>query len=394
MTSDPDPRLFADLAPEFRLLCLAACRAERDAVAAACADIADWRAVWSGARRHRVAAPLFSALGEQDAGRVPGWILERLQRQVVQEAMRCRALAQELAALTRQFDQASMAVLALKGIPLAVSLYGTAAGRGVGDIDLLVAPADLAAADCLLRQGGFQRQGATVVERGPSPYLRRLKEITYIHPTRGTVVELHQRLTENPHLLAWDHHDLWRQRQMVEIDATPVATLPRDRLPVYLAMHGACHCWERLRWLADLADLLRAPGAVEQAARDAQALGLSRPMGEALALCHHWLGLPVDGTELPDPQALAPFVRRFFAASRWKAAPRPGSLEWLRRHSWWGRLYRLSLRSCRRYRLWELSATMIWPPDWDVIPLPGRLFWLYPLLRPLGWLLRRRRRRP
>jgi hypothetical protein len=35
---------------------------------------------------------------------------------------------------------------------------------------------------------------------------------------------------------------------------------------------------------------------------------------------------------------------------------------------------------------------LIWPPDWEVIRLPDSMFWLYPLLRPLGWILRRRHR--
>lgn len=383
------PPVFAGLAPEFRLLCLAARGGGGDGLSRACAEISDWSAVWSGARRHRVAAILYTALCQEKPARLPAGIMEKLQRQVILEALRCQDLARELAFLAQRFDEAAIPVLVLKGIPLSLTLYGTVMGRGIGDIDLLVAAADLFRADALLRSEGYERKGADIIERGQSLYLRRIKEITYTHPTRGSVVELHQRLTENPFLLAWDHADLWRRREMVDVDAAAIAVLPRRHLPVYLAIHGAGHCWERLRWLIDLADVLRMPASVAQAVEDADTLGLGHPMREGLALCHHWLGLPVDAALRSDARDLAPFIRRFFMGKRWIATPRPGSMEWLRRHSLWGRLHRFSLRSGRRYRLWELSAMLIWPPDWDAIPLPNALFWLYPVLRPVGWLLRR-----
>jgi hypothetical protein len=32
------------------------------------------------------------------------------------------------------------------------------------------------------------------------------------------------------------------------------------------------------------------------------------------------------------------------------------------------------------------------PADWEALRLPDRLFWLFPLMRPVGWVLRRRQR--
>jgi hypothetical protein len=43
------------------------------------------------------------------------------------------------------------------------------------------------------------------------------------------------------------------------------------------------------------------------------------------------------------------------------------------------------------FRYWrsQLARDLVSPADWDMLPLPERLFWLYPLLRPFGWLFRR-----
>lgn len=391
-TGVPSPHL-AGLAPEFRLLCLASRNADAGELARACGDVDDWEAVWSGCLQHRVTSSLHAALAPLSAGLVPPPILERLQRQIVIDALLCHRLSLTLTALVRRFGGAGIPVLVLKGLPLAVSLYGTVAGRGVGDIDLLVASSDLLAADALLRGDGYRRRGGDRVEFGPKSARDRIKEISYVHAVDGTVVELHQRLTENPHLLPCDFGDLWRGRDLVDIDGVPVPTLPTDLLAVYLATHGACHCWERLRWLVDLADLLRLQGNVGLAEEAARRLGLEVPLHLAVALCHLWLGWPAQAPHMPPLRSLSAFVRRFYSGRRWMAAPRPGSLEWLRRHSWWGRLHKLSLRSESRYRMWEVAALLVWPPDWDVIRLPESLFWLYPLLRPVGWWLRRRRGR-
>ena len=38
------------------------------------------------------------------------------------------------------------------------------------------------------------------------------------------------------------------------------------------------------------------------------------------------------------------------------------------------------------------GADLVNPVDWDVFYMPDQLLWLYPLLRPVGWLVRNVRR--
>jgi hypothetical protein len=64
----------------------------------------------------------------------------------------------------------------------------------------------------------------------------------------------------------------------------------------------------------------------------------------------------------------------------------------LRRETYWQMRYRLSLKSDRRYRLRQVSRELVSPADWGTVALPDRLFFLYPLVRPIGWLIRRLRR--
>ena len=374
------------LASEFRFLCLAV---RRDVCPEDLSRLAleglDWSAVLVGARRHRVTQAVVAAL--KTLGGAP--ILAELRAKSLTDAVICNEQVGEIARLAQAFEGAAIPMMVLKGIPLSLSLYGDHCPRGAGDIDLLVSPDQLLQADILLRGRGYGRSSTMALERGQAICQSRIKDILYTHPQTGQIVELHQRLTENPYLLPTDFRSLWDERDCLTVGGAEIVMLPRRVLPLYLCVHGASHCWERLRWLVDLADVLRAPERLDRALADAQAEGLGSVMREAITLCNQWLGLSVAPRYLLSSKAMAPFIRRFFSGERWRQSAKPGSREWLRRYSFWGRLHALSLRSDWRYRRWELSALLIWPPDWETIALPDRFFWLYPFIRPVGWAIRR-----
>jgi hypothetical protein len=69
--------------------------------------------------------------------------------------------------------------------------------------------------------------------------------------------------------------------------------------------------------------------------------------------------------------------------------PPRSSRRGLSRYSVWARLYRLSLKSDWRYRADQARREWFTPADWNTVRLPDTLFWLYPLVRPVGWLVRR-----
>ena len=385
--------MMESLAPEFWLFCEAMRAAPRpDEVRRLASEITSWGKVPASARRHRVIHRLLKALRSHAGGIVPAEILEKMRIQSLTDQAACHAQVIELQRISQAFSMAGIANLVLKGIPLSQELYGHPAARGIGDLDLLVDPAQLRQADMVLRDLGYVRQGAELLDRDQTICQKRIKDIAFRHEATGQMVELHQRLTENPYLLPCHFPSLWRSHEEVQLGGASIATLPRRDLVLYLCIHGASHCWQRLGWLVDLAELLRPLGMVGKALADAEAAGLGRPMREAVGLCHQWLGLPVASDHLPELGTLDPFISRFFSGNRWDPTVKPASLEWLRRYSFWARLHSWSLRRDFRYRAREVLGVLIWPPDWDTIPLPDALFWLYPFLRPVAWAMRRLRK--
>lgn len=383
--------------PEFRLFCLALRRPQHDEDRAALhepvAAAPRWDAVLDGARRHAVAPLLLAGLQSSGAA-VPDPVIAELRREAVAAARASLVQAAALARLARRFAEAGIPVLALKGIPLSLLLYGEPGLRSARDIDLLVDPARADAAEALLAETGHSRVGPALSRRQRALYRRWFKEVEYAHPVHGRV-ELHHRLTDLPELVPWDFAALWRERDEIAVGGAAVPVLGCQHLACYLCAHGAEHAWQRLRWLTDLAALLRAPGALDAALASADEAGLAAPMLQAVELAHDWLALPVAEPVLARARAdrrvarLNRLLAHSYAGTAWCEMPPRGSPAALMRYSLWQRLYRLSIKPLWRYRLRLLRREMLSPADWVALPLPDRLFWLYPLIRPFGWLWRR-----
>ncbi len=95
-------------------------------------------------------------------------------------------------ALQAGLEEHSIPVIALKGPPLAEQLYGDIGARQVNDIDLLIRPNDLAAADRIFATQGFSRTAPDMLER-----LQECRDVLYKHTAaKGAecYVDLHLRL--------------------------------------------------------------------------------------------------------------------------------------------------------------------------------------------------------
>ncbi len=383
---------------EFRLVRLALRRplGELDAAALRSAVQAgiDWGAVSEGAERHGLAAPLLAGL-RAGGGQAPEAVAARLRSQAREAAARSLRHVAELARLQPMFDAAGVRRLVLKGVALSAQLYGDPARRAPRDIDLLVDPAKLTAAEGALAASGYRPWRPLTSARQGAAYHRWIRDTAWVNDEAGVMVELHTRLTDDDRLIPQDFELLWRERAVVRVSGLEVEALCAARLPLYLCAHGAGHGWERLCWLVDLAAALPDEAAAEAAHAEAEAVGLGAAMRHALLLAHAWLGAPL-AEGLAGRCRMDPRVRRLhsmlaggYAGERWRQSPRPGTGAAFWRYSVCQRLYRLSLKPGWRYRARQLARELFSPADWTTVRLPDRLFWLYPAVRPFGWLMRR-----
>lgn len=94
--------------------------------------------------------------------------------------------------VARLMQAAGIAHVQFKGPLQQIALYGGPCWKPTGDVDLLVAEADLPRAGAVLREAGFVPQEAELADW----WTKHLGEQHYRRPTGGPVVDLHHRLQQ------------------------------------------------------------------------------------------------------------------------------------------------------------------------------------------------------
>jgi hypothetical protein len=203
--------------------------------------------------------------------------------------LRRLAVAREL--VDRLSDRGIRAIV-LKGATLAQDAFGDVGARDDRDLDLLVPETQLPAVIEIL-----SAQNLTFVENPrPSAITREILQ----DPVRrrrfaeadfagaGITVDVHWRLFRNRHLLPLRH---------VAPRELPAGgtTIPALRMPeafFYAMVHGTEHGWFRLKWIADVAGLIRhSPGLIAVGTLDqGQQIGVERCVATGLLMAERVLG--------------------------------------------------------------------------------------------------------
>jgi hypothetical protein len=384
-------RLLAGAPREFRLVA-ACCRPAGDARARAIAEAAegvDWAQVSRLVDRHRVFGLARDGLAQASVA-PPAETAERLSAQVLRMTRRNIATAAETARLCTLLRAEDIDALFLKGATLEAAVYRSPSLKHSRDIDILIAPADLARARALLERIGYRlvHPLPPLTQRQLDLIMATSCEWEFRHEAGGFMVELHWRLTLNAELCCG--LGLSSPRRMVEVAGVSTPTLRREELIVYLCAHGAQHRWSRLKWLADLAALLAEDGAdEEEIGRLAQAHGAGRCMGQALLLRERLLGVsPPPSVSARLRSGAAPALETIALATLLGAEDRP--LERRGPLAMASLLLPLALLGeGRAFLACEFRRYLIAPADVAALPLPPGWTWLYTLLRLPLWIFRR-----
>lgn len=349
----------------------------------------DWKNLLALVERHRVGVFLHHRAAVALAALCPPEVGTSCHATASHAAQRALRVAAQQLRLLRLLAAAGIEAMPVKGLVLADRLYGGIGRRHIGDLDLLVRPADALRADGVLQAAGLRRTRPdfSLTPRQARAYLALKPEFEYHAPATPLRVELLWRLEGLPRSI-----DPFAGAVVCSPGGQPVRTLAPGLEALYLFQHGARHGWFRLFWLLDIALLLRAPGCDwTRVAEEARASGLERSLFQGAALARDLLGATV-------PPALAPSAReeRAIAAlarescrqiARTPAEDEPFG-EWLRQT-----VYRVRLQKSVRAKFAMMAPHLFSPLNWHTLPLPDRWFFLYPALSPFlaAW---RRLRRP
>ena len=359
-------------------------------VAEAAARLGDWRKVPVIGRRHRIDGLIWHALSrcaidapEPSAVTLRDRATSLARTSLIQAAGSCT--------LQARLDDAGIANLVLKGTTLDMLAYGLLGLQQAWDIDILVLPEQVGKAARVLLSSGYNFTGTNPKSLNDLvSWMAMAKECAFRHAASGEVVELHWRAVDSDQLLP-GLSAVSRYQRVAITPQMALRTLAPDELFAYLCVHGASHGWFRLKWLADLAALVRGHSgeAIEALYERSLDLGAGTCSAQALCLCQEVLAIPL-------PEALSVRLRRdikvrWLIQVAWRAMAGGDGREVVDQPFANDRilLAHLLFDQGWRFRWREFSRQWLSIADRHRISLPSGLNVIYGLIRLPSWFLRR-----
>ena len=347
----------------------------------------DWKSLLQLAEFHRVTPLLFRFLRRARPQPAPESLLMEMGAYVRSAARRSLALTGELLRLVEGLEAHGITPIPIKGPALAFFLYGDAALRQFGDLDILVRQQDLAAAKELLLSRGYQPE-YQLTRRQEEAWHHNYHHLFSLRRRDGTiVVELHRDIMPSGSPFHGDLDGIWRRRKRLAVAGATVASLSTEDLLLFLCVHGSKHSWRRLQWLCDVAQLISCH-TVDWGQVTAQANSSS---GQQMLFLGLFLADDILGT--PIPRELEQIIARNPQTKRFAGLVKSQLFE--------GSLFPSILPQCNVVyiqmqagermrdrvvfwpRFWLRTVTSPTPAEWNIMPLPDLLFPLYYVIRPV-----------
>ncbi|PIQ81601.1 MAG: hypothetical protein COV76_08085, partial [Candidatus Omnitrophica bacterium CG11_big_fil_rev_8_21_14_0_20_64_10] len=245
--------------------------------------------------RHHFLVPWLCGRGDRFPELFDPAMREALEAIRRAEAPRALHWTDRLLDLLDRFERAGVRALPYKGPALGRLLYGSPADRPFGDLDILVTPRDLPAAERIARGAGFRRRWA-LTPRQERAFLRSSSHLELILPGEPPVpLDLHWSPLAEHFSVPFDTEGLLEHSGWMDLGGRRVRAFRREELFLLLSIHCVKHRFERLNWLKDLDRLLRLEGGLDGKGllEPARRLRVERLLGVCLRVLARGLGTPL-----------------------------------------------------------------------------------------------------
>jgi hypothetical protein len=248
----------------------------------------DWDLLYRYARHHAVTSLVHRSL----LGIVPGLAeqegFQRLDAYAREMRMQNLLSLRQLLTVIDRLGSEGVTALPFKGPILGASVYGDVGLREFGDLDILVARNQVYRTKELLQELGYEpyRQ---LTPREEERHIATQMGYEFVNRQEGSVVELHWSFLNTCHNFRLGPEDVMKRAVSVTLGGREVKTFAPEDLLIYLCAHGTKHAWERLNWIADIAELSRQDLDWQVVEERARALGAWRMVCIGLHLAHDLL---------------------------------------------------------------------------------------------------------
>lgn len=214
----------------------------------------NWSLLLEQARSHRLLPLLHWHWKRSLRLDFPAEIAQQLDNRFRANVARSLLLVRDLADIVDLLGKRGIRVVPFKGPALAESLYGNAALRECVDLDILIRRRDVPEAIRTLVSAGYV-DGKQLTPAQQNAFVATQYEYPFLSPS-GILVELQWRIVPRYFSLALSEDQYWSRIQALTVCGREMNSLSCEDLLLLLCFHGGKHGWEKLIWLADVAELV------------------------------------------------------------------------------------------------------------------------------------------
>jgi hypothetical protein len=344
----------------------------------------DWEYLFRIARRHGLMPLLYYQLNTICPESVPGALFNRLKTHFHANLACNLFLTAELLKLLSLFENHGTPAVPFKGPVLASSVYGNLSLREFSDLDILIHKKDLKRAKDLLLSHGYL----------PIYQLSNAQEAAFAglgcqfhfwHKKTGINLEMFWEFGPKGLSFPINLHHLWNRLEKVSFSGKEILAFSPEDLLHILCFHGHKHGWEELRWVCDVANLIRSHREMDWnwVIEEAHTLGSERILFLGLYLAKNLLDIDLPDYVWQKVQSDTKIKSLTWMVYKDLFSERNGLLGFLENS-----LFHLRSIKTSRDRVLYCYFLMI-PPrfgDFMFLKLPSSLFFLYYLIRPFRLL--------
>lgn len=222
-------------------------------------DGINWDIIWQLSRVHGVAPLVYRNLVTICPKAVPSTIHEAFRRRNQANVLLNSLLARELVSLVDALAAKGIRAIPFKGVTLAQIAYGDISLRECADIDLIVEQEAIPQARKVLWSQGYQLTSRDTGkgEESEEPY-------HFFQKRNGIVaVDLQWVMARQHFGFRLDRGEFRGRLKPVHLPTKSVMGLAPEDLLILLCVHGTKHAWEQLKWICDVAELVRRRPALD-----------------------------------------------------------------------------------------------------------------------------------
>lgn len=310
---------------------------------------------------------------------IPKNICGKLHEIRLNQTKKALLFSKHVATLHNAFKKDTIPHTFFKGSLLSHELYNDLGFRNFKDIDILIDIEHIEHAKSIVEDLGFTciypKISLSNIQKKVNYSISHHYHFTY--KGEPIEIELHWNITNPKSFFALSTKEILSNSCMLDIGNYKLPYISSIHNLTYLASHGSIHQWYRLFWLKDFSELLSKSKKEEirEAFELSQKLKLQKCFLQAIELSKQVYNIKlefVDNLKIKSSLIKVPLKSISYIDLSQQGIT--GKIKFI--------LYRLNLKKDFKYYFDLIYRLRTHLSDWEILKLPGNLFFLYYILRP------------